>query len=60
MSAPTGTATSVQITCGRFAGRSGRLLGTGEGRATVDLGVAIDGGSGVVLVPVADVREVER
>lgn len=60
MSTPAETTTSVQITAGRFAGKSGRLLGTGQGRATVDLGVPIDGGGGVVVVPVSDVREVER
>lgn len=60
MSALAETMTEVQILRGRFAGKSGRLLGTGQGRATVDLGVAIDGGSGVVVVPASDVREVGR
>lgn len=59
MSAPAEEATSVLITSGRFVGWTGRLLGIGKERATVDLGVPIDGGSGVVVVPAADVREVQ-
>ncbi|GAB3172737.1 hypothetical protein GCM10027059_42640 [Myceligenerans halotolerans] len=50
----------VLITSGRFAGQIGRLLGQGPERAGVDLGVDIDGGSGIVSVPVSAVREVER
>lgn len=49
--------TQVDIVEGRFAGRDGRLLGYGTELATVDLGVPIDGGSGVVVVPVSAVRE---
>lgn len=47
----------VQIVSGRFAGWSGRLVGSGEEWATVDLGVSIDGTSGLVLVPASAVRE---
>ncbi|WP_460703665.1 hypothetical protein [Myceligenerans halotolerans] len=50
----------VRIVTGRFAGQSGRLVGSGPERATVDLGVDIDGGSGVVVVPVSAVREAEK
>ncbi|GAB3174290.1 hypothetical protein GCM10027059_46310 [Myceligenerans halotolerans] len=55
-----GARVRVQITSGRFAGRTGLLVGAGEDRATVDLGVPIDGGSGVVVVPASAVRESER
>jgi hypothetical protein len=50
----------VLITTGRFAGENGRLITAGKDRAAVDLGRAIDGGSGIVSVPISDVREVER
>lgn len=63
MSAPAEQVTDVRhvlIVAGRFAGVVGRLLGSGAQRATVDLGVPIDGGSGVVVVPVSAVREVRR
>jgi hypothetical protein len=49
----------VLITSGRFAGATGRLLGAGMERVVVDLGVPIDGGNGIVSVPVSAVREVE-
>lgn len=51
---------TVQIVAGRFAGMSGRLTEPGSERTVVDLGVPIDGGSGLVSVPVSAVREVER
>lgn len=50
----------VRIVAGRFTGESGRLLSPGQGWATVDLGVAIDGGSGIVVVPVSAVQEVDQ
>ncbi|MBE1876167.1 hypothetical protein [Myceligenerans pegani] len=50
----------VVITSGRFAWMAGRLTGTSAERAGVDLGVSIDGGNGIVSVPVWAVREVER
>ncbi|WP_460705987.1 hypothetical protein [Myceligenerans halotolerans] len=51
---------TVVITSGRFVGMTGRLLARGPERAGVDLGVPIDGGNGIVTVPVSTVREVER
>ncbi|GAB3158306.1 hypothetical protein GCM10027059_02800 [Myceligenerans halotolerans] len=50
------TRVRVRITTGRFAGRSGLLVGSGPERATVDLGVPVDGGSGVVVVPASAVQ----
>ncbi|GAB3170265.1 hypothetical protein GCM10027059_36400 [Myceligenerans halotolerans] len=55
-----GTRVRVWITSGRFAGRSGLLVGSGPDRATVDLGVPVDGGSGVVVVPASAVRADEQ
>ncbi|WP_460756805.1 hypothetical protein [Myceligenerans cantabricum] len=52
--------TRVWIVAGRFAGRAGRLVGSGAEWATVDLGVPIDGGSGVVVVPSSAIQEDER
>jgi hypothetical protein len=56
--APSAPGVRVVILAGRFAGEAGRLTGVGPKSATVDLGKAIDGGSGVVVVPVGAVREV--
>jgi transcription antitermination factor NusG len=50
----------VRIMVGRFAGMVGRLTGLGPELAGVDLGVAIDGGNGIVSVPVSALREVQR
>ncbi|MBL0886194.1 hypothetical protein [Myceligenerans indicum] len=50
----------AQITAGRFAGEPGRLIAAGSQWVTVDLGVAIDGGNGVVTVPVSAVRVFEQ
>lgn len=62
MTAPAEQATTavVLIVDGRFAEERARLLGAGSEWATVDLGRPVDGGSGVVLVPVSAVREVEQ
>ncbi|GAB3165903.1 hypothetical protein GCM10027059_24170 [Myceligenerans halotolerans] len=59
MSAEAEEITTVLITSGRFAGQVGRLLAKGRERVGVDLGIAIDGGNGIVSVPVSAVREVE-
>ncbi|GAB4084032.1 hypothetical protein GCM10028784_06620 [Myceligenerans cantabricum] len=50
----------VQIAVGRFAGAPGRLIAAGPERAAVDLGVAIDGGNGVIVVPVSTVQGFEQ
>jgi transcription antitermination factor NusG len=50
----------VRIMVGRFAGESGRLLSAGPESATVDLGVAIDGGNGIVVVPTSEIQGIEQ
>jgi hypothetical protein len=40
--------------------RGGRLLAAGTESATVDLGVAIDGGNGIVVVPTSEIQGIEQ